>query len=134
NLATVTGELQTQNSAVVGMLEKGAPAADEARRLFERLQPTLPIVLANLVSVDQVAITYRNDIEQLLVLLPQGTAMMAGGGVPDLDIKQAYKGFYLDFSLNLNLPPPCTTGFLPVQQQRAASDVDYPPRPNGDLY
>ncbi|MCV7241528.1 MCE family protein [Mycobacterium mantenii] len=134
NLATMTGELQTQDSAVAGVLEKGPQAADEARQLLERLQPTLPIVLANLVSVDQVAITYRNDIEQLLVLLPQGTAMMAGGLVPDLDIKQPYKGFYLDFSLNLNLPPPCATGFLPVQQQRVPSDVDYPPRPAGDLY
>ncbi|SPM34913.1 ABC-type transporter Mla maintaining outer membrane lipid asymmetry, periplasmic component MlaD [Mycobacterium rhizamassiliense] len=134
NLATVTGELQTQDSAVAGLLEKGAQAADEARRLFERLQPTLPIVLANLVSVDQVAITYRNDIEQLLVLLPQGTAMMAGALVPNLDTKQPYRGFYLDFSLNLNLPPPCTTGFLPVQQRRVATEVDYPPRPAGDLY
>jgi phospholipid/cholesterol/gamma-HCH transport system substrate-binding protein len=134
NLATVTAELQTQDSAVAGVLEKGAPAADQARQLIERLQPTLPIVLANLVSVGQVALTYQNDIEQLLVLLPQGTAMMAGGVVPDLDIKQPFKGFYLDFSLNLNLPPPCTTGFLPAQQQRVASDVDYPARPAGDLY
>ena len=26
---------------------------------------------------------------------------------------------FLSFNLNLNLPPPCTTGFLPAQQQRA---------------
>ena len=54
--------------------------------------------------------------------------------VADSGVKQAYRGIYLDFNLNLNLPPPCNTGFLPVDQQRAASDVDYPERPAGDLY
>ena len=48
--------------------------------------------------------------------------------------KQDYKGVYLDFNLNLNLPPPCNTGFLPVRQQRSPSDVDYPERPAGELY
>jgi phospholipid/cholesterol/gamma-HCH transport system substrate-binding protein len=50
------------------------------------------------------------------------------------DTKQAYKGLFLSFNLNLNLPAPCTTGFLPAQQERSASEVDYPARPAGDLY
>jgi phospholipid/cholesterol/gamma-HCH transport system substrate-binding protein len=134
NLANLTNQLRDQDRAVTGLLEKGPVSADEVRQLFERLRPTLPMVLANLVSVGEVAVTYQNDIEQLLVLLPQGTAIMAGGIVPNLATKQDYKGFYLDFNLNLNLPPPCTTGFLPAQQQRPASEVDYPARPDGDLY
>jgi phospholipid/cholesterol/gamma-HCH transport system substrate-binding protein len=134
NLANLTGQLRDQDAAVNGLLAKGPESANQVRQLFERLQPTLPIILANLVSVGAVAVTYRNDIEQLLVLLPQGTAIMGGGIVPNLATKQAYNGFYLDFNLNLNLPPPCTTGFLPAQQQRSASEVDYPPRPEGDLY
>jgi phospholipid/cholesterol/gamma-HCH transport system substrate-binding protein len=134
NLADLTGQIQDQDAAVNGLLDKGPASADEVRQLFERLQPTLPIVLANLVNVGEVAVTYQNDIEQLLVLLPQGTAIMGGGIVPNLATKQDYKGFYLDFNLNLNLPAPCTTGFLPAQQRRSASEVDYPPRPEGDLY
>ena len=43
------------------MLQNGAAAADEVRQLFDRLQPTLPILLANLVSVGQVAITYQTE-------------------------------------------------------------------------
>ncbi len=35
---------------MAGILEKGPGAADEVRALFDRLQPTLPIVLANLVE------------------------------------------------------------------------------------
>lgn len=86
-----------------------------------------------MVSIGQVAVTYRNDIEQLLVLLPQATAVQAGGDVPNMGTKQAYRGYYLDFNLNLNLPPLCTTGFLPAQQHRVP-EVDYPDRPAGDLY
>lgn len=134
NLADLTGQLEKQDSAVAGILEKGPPAAEEVRQLFERVRPTVPILLANLVTVGDVAITYQDNIEQLLVLLPQGTAIMGGGVVPNLHAKQDYQGFYLDFNLNLNVPPPCTTGFLPAQQRRPASEVDYPKRPEGDLY
>ena len=56
NLATITDQLQSQDTAVAGILEKGPGAADEVRALFDRLQPTLPIVLANLVSIGEVAV------------------------------------------------------------------------------
>ena len=134
NLATITGQLQSQDTAVAGILEKGPGAADEVRALFDRLQPTLPIVLANLVSIGEVAVTYQPSLEQLLVLLPQGTAATAAIGVAKANTKQDYKGDYLTLNLNLNLPPPCTTGFLPAQQQRVPSFEDYPDRPAGDVY
>ena len=120
NLATITDQLQSQDAAVAGILEKGPGAADEVRALFDRLQPTLPIVLANLVSIGEVAVTYQPSLEQLLVLLPQGTAATAAIGVAKANTKQDYMGDYLTLNLNLNLPPPCTTGFLPAQQQRVA--------------
>ncbi len=132
SLATITNELQTQDRAVAGLLEKGGPAAGEVQQLFDRLHPTLPIVLANLVSVGQVAVVYQNDLEQLLVLLPQGIAQLQGTAVANLNTKQ--KGIFLSFNLNLGLPRPCTTGFLPAQQMRTPNLVDAPDRPNADLY
>jgi phospholipid/cholesterol/gamma-HCH transport system substrate-binding protein len=134
NIATVTRELKTQDPAVSKLLDDGPAAADQTRALLDRLAPSLPILLANLVSLDNVGITYRNDLEQLLVLLPQGISIVQGAGVADRNTKHAYKGGYLSFNLNLNLPPACTTGFLPPQQQRVPTDVDYPPRPAGSLY
>ncbi|EUA23729.1 MCE-family Mce3F domain protein [Mycobacterium xenopi 4042] len=89
----------------------------------------MPIVLANLVSVGQVLVTYRDNLESVLVELPQGTADVQAIGVANLNTKQDYKGAFLSFNLNLNWPPPCTTGFLPAQQQRAASYEDYPDPP-----
>jgi phospholipid/cholesterol/gamma-HCH transport system substrate-binding protein len=98
------------------------------------LQPTLPILLANLVSGGQVGLTYRSDIEQLLVLVPQVISGESAGLVANVNTKQAYRGQYLSFNLNINLPPPCSTGFLPAQQRRVPTFEDYPSRPAGDLY
>src|SRR6201987_4907346 len=134
NLATVTSELQKHDADVAGVIDKGGPAAGEVRQLVERLKPTLPILLANIASIGQVGLTYQNDIEQLLVLLPQSVAYGQAGMVANVNTKQAYKGQYLSFNLNLNLPPPCTTGFLPAQQQRIPTFQDSPDRAPGDLY
>lgn len=134
HLATITGQLQTQDRAVAGVLRKAPAAADEVQALFDRVNPTLPTLLANLVSVEQVAVTYSNDLEQLLVLLPLGIGDIAGAGVPDQDLKTAYRGIFLNFHLNLNVPRPCTTGFLPAQQRRVPVSTDYPDRPAGDMY
>ena len=133
-VATVTAELKTHDEAVAGVIVNGGPAAAEVRGLVERLQPTLPILMANLVSVGQVALTYQDSIEQLLVVFPQAIAAGQAGILGNLNTKQDYKGQYLSFNLNLNLPPPCTTGFLPAQQQRVAALEDYPSRAAGDLY
>ncbi|MDR3660848.1 MAG: MlaD family protein [Mycobacterium sp.] len=134
HLAMITQQLKSEESAVRGVLRNGPAAADEIRQLFDRLQPTLPIVLANLVSIEPVLVTYRPNLEQILVLLPMSTALMQGIGIANQNTKQNYKGAYLSFNLNLNLPPPCTTGFLPAQQQRSPTDEDFPDRPAGDLY
>ena len=70
--------------------------------------------------------TYRDNLESLLVVLPQGAADIQAVGLANTNTKQDYKGAFLGFNLNLNLPPPCTTGFFPIQQQRAAAFEDYP--------
>jgi len=134
HLADITRQLQTQDESVRGVLQTGAAAADEARALFQQLQPTLPIVLANLVSIAEVGVNYRSDLEQLLVVLPQATAAMQAVLVPNRNTIQDYRGVFLSFNLNLNLPPPCTTGYLPAQQRRSAVFEDYPERPPGVLY
>jgi phospholipid/cholesterol/gamma-HCH transport system substrate-binding protein len=134
HLASITDQLRSRDASVAGVLQNGGPAADQGRQLIERLTPTLPVLLANLVSIGQVAVTYQPAIEQLLVLLPQSVALMQGTEMANLNTKQNYKGLFLDFQLNLNLPPICTTGFLPAREWRAPSAVDAPDRVPGDLY
>lgn len=134
HLANITNQLQTHNDSLVGVLDKGPPASDEVRALIDRVNPTLPIVLANLVSVGSVAVVYQNDIEQILVLVPQGVAAAGGAMVADKDVKTDYRGFYLDFNLNINVPHLCSTGFLPAQQRRNPTFEDAPDRPAGGVY
>ncbi|MCP9271511.1 MCE family protein [Mycolicibacterium arenosum] len=133
-LASITGQLAAQDPAFADLLRKGAPALNEGRALLDRVAPALPVLLANMVSLGDIAVTYRPNIEQLLVLFPQGTAVMSAIALPNADTQQDYKGIYLDFNLNLNLPPPCNTGFLPVQQQRSPVNEDAPDRTLGELY
>ncbi len=119
------------------MIDQGGLVAtnEQARNLIERLKPTLPVIVANLASIGQVAVTYQNDIEQLLVLLPHAVSEGQATFMANANTNQAYRGEYLSFNLNINLPPACTTGFLPAQQQRIPPNlVDYPERPPGDLY
>src|ERR1700722_19713455 len=134
HLATITGQLRDHDRDVRGVITNGAGGGEAVRQLLDRLQPTVPILAANLASIAPVLVTYHPDLEQLLVLLPQGTADLQAISLANRGTKQGYKGAYLSFHLNTNLPPPCQTGFLPVQQQRVATLVDYPDRPTGDLY
>jgi phospholipid/cholesterol/gamma-HCH transport system substrate-binding protein len=126
----VIGPTSAKSSHIITITD----AADEVRALFDRVRPTLPIVLANLVSLGEIAVAYQPSLEQLIVLLPQGTAVNQAVGVHKRTTKQDYQGDMLTLNLNLNIPPPCTTGFLPVQQQRPPTFQDYPDRPPGDVY
>ena len=134
HLADIAGELRDNDQALAEFIDNGGPAAAEATALIDRVAPTVPIILANLVTLSQVAVTYHDGIEQILVLVPQGVSMAQGGMVANHGHPQDYNGSYLDFNLNINLPPPCTTGFLPASQRRTPAQTDAPDRPVGELY
>jgi phospholipid/cholesterol/gamma-HCH transport system substrate-binding protein len=132
--AAIMAQFKAQDAALRDLLTQGTSGVEEARALLDRVSPALPVLFANLVSLGDIAVVYRHDIEQLLVLLPQGIAAMAAIVVPSSNTKQEYKGAQLDFNLNINLPPPCTTGYLPPTQRRSPASVDAPDRPAAELY
>jgi phospholipid/cholesterol/gamma-HCH transport system substrate-binding protein len=132
--AAIMAQFKAQDAAVRELLTEGTSGIEEGRALLDRVSPTLPVLFANLVSLGDIAVVYRHDIEQLLVLLPQGIAGMAAIVVPSSNTKQEYRGAQLDFNLNINLPPPCTTGYLPPTQRRSPASVDAPDRPAAELY
>lgn len=134
NIDAITSSLREHDPALQRVLQDGPPLFDELHQLNDRLRPTLPILLSNLVNLADVGIVYQPNIEQLLVLLPEAVATIQGATLANRDTKQDYKGVYLSFALNLNVPPPCNTGYLPPQQLRPPSEVDFPDRPAGDMY
>jgi phospholipid/cholesterol/gamma-HCH transport system substrate-binding protein len=137
HLATITTQLQTveqNNSAFTGWLRGVGPLFDSLRQVLDRVEPTLPDAISNLDRVGDVGLTYRDNLEALLVEVPQVVADSQAIQLADKDLKGPYRGLGLSFNLNLNWPPPCTTGFFPVQQQRSAVFEDTPPRPPGLVY
>ncbi|HET6733500.1 MlaD family protein [Mycobacterium sp.] len=134
-VASLTGRLRDHDSAVAGVLENGAGATAEAQQLIDRLKQGVPLLMANLVSISQIALTYRADLEQILVLVPQSLANAQAISAASLNTPPGpYKTGFLSFNLNLNLPPTCTTGYLPAQSRRSPAEIDYPDRPVEDLY
>jgi phospholipid/cholesterol/gamma-HCH transport system substrate-binding protein len=134
HLANITDQVKQQDAAFRGVLKDGSSTAAEVKALFDRLQPSLPILLANLTGIADLAVTYHAGVEQFLVLLPQAIAILGSTLVPGMGVMTAYKGPFVTFDLNLNIPPPCLTGYLPPSQQRSPAFEDYPDRPAGDLY
>ncbi len=125
SLAGISDVLVTDDSRIRTLLQNGPDAANEASRLLEQVKPTLPVLLANLTTIGQIAVTYHPSLEQLLVLLPTAVAIEQAAGPanhPD--------GFAEgDFALTIDDPPICTVGFLPPSQWRSpadTSDIDTP--------
>ncbi|BBY56424.1 MCE family protein [Mycobacterium koreense] len=128
SLAGISDQLATDDPAIRTILQSGSGAADEAAQMLNQVKPTLPVLLANLISVGQIGVTYHPSIEQLLVLLP-----------PYLAATQSYgsslnnpTGMALsEFSLTLGDPPACSVGFLPPSSWRSPADLTDIDTPDG---
>jgi len=68
----ITSQLKAQDNRFADLLNTAGPALDEGTALFDRLAPTLPVLLANLVSLGNIAVSYRNDLEEFAGSLPAG--------------------------------------------------------------
>ncbi|WP_372517570.1 MCE family protein [Mycobacterium florentinum] len=134
HLATISNQLQTRDHDLTGIIKNGPAALDETRKLVERMQLTLPVMLANLATTAPVLVTYQADVEQLLVLLPMSVEVLQASALSESDTNSPFSGLNLNLTLNLNVPPPCLTGYLPPQQLRTAAAVDWPDRAPGNLY
>jgi virulence factor Mce-like protein len=128
SLAGVTGQLNTNDPQIRTLLNTGPGALDEASRLLEQVKPTLPVLLANLTTVGQIAVTYRPSLEQLLVLLPPYIASVQAVGLPRNNPTGFTQG---DFTLTIGDPPACTVGFLPPSSWRSPSDLSDVDTPDG---
>ena len=119
SLAGVTGQLITNDPQLRTLLRSGPGAAEEVSRLLNQLKPTLPVLLANLSSVGQILVTYRPNVEQVLVLFPPflATLLSEAGDHNPTGVGQG------DFALNVGDPPSCTVGFLPPNQWRSPADT-----------
>lgn len=127
SLAGISDVLANDDANVRTVLRNGPEAANEASRLLNDIQPTLPVLLANLTTIGQIGVTYHPSLEQLLVLLPSAVAIerAAGGTSRPEGLSQG------DFALTIDDPPVCTVGFMPQSQWRSPDDLTEIDTPDG---
>jgi len=120
-LRGITAALAGSDKNFRTLLSDGPATFDEIRKLTEGLEPTLPILLSNLVATTQVFSVQLPATEQLLVVVPQMLLAGIAGTTKD--------GFGVT-SLQFDRTPPCTDGFLPRDQWRSPADEsDHDPYP-----
>src|ERR1700758_4280536 len=133
NLNVIGAQLAEQDPALRSGLQQAAPTADQLNSVFSGVQDSLPQTLANLEIVFDMLKRYHKGVEQALVILPQGGSIaqtatsiypgegllhfalgpiLAAAGVSVLTQMLVPPGAGTD----LNMPPPCLTGFLPASE------------------
>jgi virulence factor Mce-like protein len=127
SLANVTDQLVDNDPQVRAILQSAPGALDEVSALLTSVKPTLPVLLANLTSLGQVAVTYLPSLEQLLVLVPPFF-----GDLQAIAPHNNATGLPLgDFRIQISDPPACTVGFLPPSQWRSPADTSTMDTPDG---
>ncbi len=115
DLNTVTTMLRKNDGSLRTVLSATPGAARELTRLLKELEPTLPILFGDLVTIDQILFTELDGLEQLLVTYP---ALIAGG--PSGSTADGYGHVNLQFDYSV---PPCTQGYIPPEDWRSTQDL-----------
>jgi len=129
DLNSFTARVRDSDPDLRTLLATGQPLAKQTDQLFQDLEPTLPVLLDNLVSVGQVGVTYNPALRQVLVLYPLVVTTLQTITLP----LRAEGSANLDFKATVNDPPPCTLGFLPVSSRRDVEDLSVTTTPS-NLY
>jgi phospholipid/cholesterol/gamma-HCH transport system substrate-binding protein len=127
SLAGITEQLDHNDPQLRTLLATGPGFAQETERLLNQIKPTLPVLLANLTTIGQVAVTYHASLEQLLVLVPPTVAVYQAAA-PGNSPTGLTTG---DFTIALGDPPACTVGFLPPSLWRSPADTTTIDTPDG---
>ncbi len=118
-LAQISGALRSRDPQLRQVLQGGPGAAREVQALMQDLEPTLPVLLGNLVTVNQVTVARLASVEQLLVTYPVVIASGFSGTTRD-----GYGHVHLEYT---NDPPPCQRGFKPPSGWRSPLDLSDAP-------
>lgn len=115
NLRLLTDSLRKSDGDLRTVLQGTPGTAREVKALLDDLEPTLPVLLGNAVSINQVVVSHLAGLEQLLVTYPRTISSGFTGTPPD-----GYGRVNLQFS---NKVQPCTQGYMPRSQWRRGDQL-----------
>jgi phospholipid/cholesterol/gamma-HCH transport system substrate-binding protein len=104
DLATLTEQVRRSDADLRGVLDHGAPAAGQVNDVLRTNRASLSVLVANLLTVNQVQAVRLPALEQILVTYP---ANVAGGYTVVPGDGTAHFGL----ALNADDPPACTEGY-----------------------
>jgi phospholipid/cholesterol/gamma-HCH transport system substrate-binding protein len=104
NLALITDQLRQSDPDLRRVLRITPAALHEARDLLDRIGPTLPVLLGNLVTVSEIVVANLPGVRQTLITLPVVLSDL-------LTIAPGDGTFHVGNTLNLEDPPPCERGY-----------------------
>jgi len=147
NLNVIGAQAAQQDAALRSGIQQAAPTADQLNSVFSGVQDSLPQTLANLEIVIDMLKRYHKGVEQALVYFPEEASQLQAGtvwpgeGIINFALGPLFAGIGASLLLpgiippgagtDLNLPPPCLTGFLPASEWRAPADTTAAPLPSG---
>ena len=116
DLAALTGQVRASDPDLRKVLDNGVSAAGELQNLLQTTQPTLGVLLGNLITTGQIVEARLPGVQQLLVTYPvvvaQGFTTVPGDGTA-----------HFGLVLNLNNPQSCRYDTT----QRVPQDTSYRP-------
>lgn len=116
DLALLTDTLAGSDKHLRQVFQGTPGAAREVQALLEDLGPTLPVLLGNLVTVDQVVVSHLDGVEVLLVQFPLAVAAGFTGTPGD-------RFGHVNLQLTQD-PPPCSgEGYKPMTEWRSGHDL-----------
>jgi phospholipid/cholesterol/gamma-HCH transport system substrate-binding protein len=120
-----TGQVQASDGDIADLTQVGTQMMTQVNSLFQNLEPTLPILLANLVSTEQVLVTYNPALQEILVIYPRVTTQLISATKFNTDT-DGNSTIGLDFRLIAQDPPPCYTGFTPASDWPSPTQTSFP--------
>jgi phospholipid/cholesterol/gamma-HCH transport system substrate-binding protein len=114
DLRGITDALAASDEDLRTTLQETPGAVTEVDKLLRDLEPTLPVLLGNAISINQVVVSHLAGVEQLLVTYPR-TISAGFTGTPG--------DGYGHVNLQFDSIQPCTQGYKPHNAWRPASDL-----------
>lgn len=114
DLADLTEALRVSDGDLRTVLDDTPGTAREVTALLEDLEPTIPVLLNDLITVNQTVVSHIDGVEQLLVTFPRVIAGGFTGSPPD---------GYGHVNLQFDQTSPCTAGYKPRSEWRQGNEL-----------
>lgn len=119
SLASLTGQLRASDPDLRRLIANVPTATDTVSTLIDRLRPNLPTLLKQTTTTASVLNVYNPNLRQLLIEYPALIGRLEAALYPHAD-----EGIVkLDLKTNLDDPPSCLKGYIPVDSRRSPADT-----------